>query len=290
MSVVLDHEPRRASINFAKSAGWVTGVAAIAVAFLAPYIWMVASSFKSQFDVFSALNPLNWRAFVPVDGSWANYAQLFENGKVATGLINSFLVACIQVSGALVLCTTTAYALSRIAFPGRRIVFGIILATFMLPTEAIVVPVYRVISGLGLQDTLIGIALPWLASAFGLLLVLPAFEEIPRELDEAARIDGAGHFRIFWNVILPNVKTALATLTLIIFLFSWNSFLWPLVVTSSPEKIVVQVAVAQSVSPGELPNWGLTFAGATAATIPLIVLFLFLQKYFVQGLATSGMK
>jgi ABC-type glycerol-3-phosphate transport system permease component len=152
------------------------------------------------------------------------------------------------------------------------------------------VPMFQLIGALGLQDTLIGVGIPWIASAFGLFLLRQAFEGVPAELDEAARIDGAGHFRIFWSVILPTIRADLVTFVLMIFLFSWNGFLWPLIAIQSPEKQLVQVAIAQSVSPGELPNWGLSFAGASVATIPLLVLFLFLQRLFIPGLARTGLK
>ena len=123
-----------------------------------------------------------------------------------------------------------------------------------------------------------------------LFILRQAYEEIPRELDEAAYIDGAGPFRVFWSVILPNVRSTLVSCGLVTFLFSWNSFLWPLVVNSSSANEVIQVAVAQSSAPGQLPNWGETFAGAMIATLPLIVIFIFAQKYIVQGLASSGLK
>jgi ABC-type glycerol-3-phosphate transport system permease component len=219
-----------------------------------------------------------------------NFEQLFNEKGVGRALANSLMVAAIEVIGALIVCTLAAYALTRIRFRGRGIIFALILATFMLPVEAMVVPMYRVISGLGIQDTLWAVALPGVASVFGLFLLRQAFEQIPAELDEAARIDGAGHIRVFWSVILPNVRTALATLILIKFLFSWNAFLWPLVAIQTQENQVIQVAVAHSAAPDYLPNWGLTFAGAAIATVPLVILFLFLQRYFVRGLATTGMK
>lgn len=265
-------------------------LAVIVCIFLLPYLWLISSGAKNQFDVFKDVFPLSWRAFVPVGGTLDNYAQLFVEGGVAQALLNSFLVATMQVAGSLILCTTAAYALTRIRFRGRGFIFTIVLATFMLPTEAIVVPVYRVMAGLDLQNTLVAVALPWVASAFGLFLLKPAFEELPMELNEAAKLDGAGHFRTFWSVILPNVKTSLITLSLITFLFSWNAFLWPLVVIQDTDKTLVQVAVAQSVAPGQLPNWGLTFAGAAVATVPLILLFLFLQRFFIRGLANTGLK
>ena len=162
--------------------------------------------------------------------------------------------------------------------------------TFLLPIESLMVPLYMHVTKLGMSDTLIGVFIPWIASPFGLFMLRQAFEDLPRELDEAARIDGAGHVRIFWSVVLPNVRTTLATLALVTFLFSWNAFLWPLVIIHSPRNQVVQLAIAQSVSIGQLPNWGETFAGATIATVPLIILFLFLQRYFVRGIALTGVK
>lgn len=268
----------------------VTVLVFIVAVFLMPYLWMASSSLKAHTDIFSDMSPLSWRTFVPTNATLDNIVTLFAQQNIGRALLNSLIIAGIQVGGGLVVCTMAAYALTRIKFRGRTIIFSLILVTFMLPTEALVVPMYSVISGLSLQDTLVAVALPWVANVFGLFLLRQHFEGIPAELDEAARIDGAGHIRIFLSVILPNVKTALATFCLIMFLFSWNSFLWPLVVTQSTETQPVQVNIAQSVAPGEMANWGLTFAGATVATIPLILLFLFLQKYFVRGLANTGLK
>lgn len=265
-------------------------VAVIVCLFLLPFMWLISSGLKTQERVFSDVNPLSWRTFIPVNPTFDNVIELFRDGGLGSAMLNSLIIALMQVGGTLILAPPAAYALTRIRFRGRGVVLAIILATFMLPAEALVVPMYSVFSSMGLQDTLIAVALPWIASAFGLFLLTPGFEEIPIELDEAARIDGANHFRIFWSVILPNVKTSLITLCLMVFLFSWNSFLWPLVIIQSPQKQVVQVAIAQSVSPGTLPNWGLTFAGAAIATLPLIILFLALQRYFVKGLASSGLK
>ncbi|MGO1769541.1 MAG: carbohydrate ABC transporter permease [Microbacterium sp.] len=270
---------------------WVVLVMILIISvFLLPYLWMASSGLKDQSAIFSDVSPLSWRTFLPVDAIWDNVVTLFADRGIGRALVNSLIIAGIQVGGATITCSLAAYALTRIPFRGRGVVFAVILVTFMLPMEALVVPLYTVASGLGLQDTLAIVALPYVANVFGLFLLRQHFEEIPAALDEAARLDGAGHLRIFWSVILPNVRTALATLALVMFLFSWNAFLWPLVAIQTPEKQPVQVAIAQSVSPGELPNWGLTFAGATIATIPLIVLFLFLQRYFVRGLASTGLK
>ncbi len=265
-------------------------ILAIVCCFLAPYAWIVSSSFKNQLTVFADVTPLSWRAFLPINGTFENYRTLFERTNVLTALLNTAIVAGGQVLLTLFLCAMAAYALTRISFPGAKIVFVLILLTFLLPIEALMVPLYQVVSGLGLSNTLVGVMIPWVASPFGLFLLKQAFEELPVELEDAARIDGAGHVRIFWSIVLPNVRVPLLTLGLITFLFSWNSFLWPLVIVQDPARQVIQVAIAQQGSPTQLPNWGETFAGATVATVPLIALFLLLQKYFTQGMATSGIK
>lgn len=262
----------------------------ILAVFLGPYAWVVASSFKPQFAIFRDLKPISWATFFPSDPTIANFVHLFENRGIGRALINSAIVSSCQVAGTLALCSMAAYGLTRIQFKGSNVVFALVLMTFLLPIESLMVPLYIHVTGLGLADTLVGVFIPWIASPFGLFMLRQAFEEIPRELDEAARIDGAGHFRIFWSIILPNVRTPLATLALVTFLFSWNAFLWPLVILHSPRNHVVQLAIAQSVSIAQLPNWGETFAGATIATVPLIILFLFLQRYFVRGIALTGVK
>jgi ABC-type glycerol-3-phosphate transport system permease component len=262
----------------------------ILIVFLGPYAWIVASSFKPQAEIFRDLRPISWGTFIPRHPTLDNFIHLFADRGLGRAMINSAIVSSSQVGLALILCSTAAYALTRIRFRGAGLVFAIVLMTFMLPIESLMVPLYMHVSALGLADTLPGVFIPWIASPFGLFMLRQAFEDLPRELDEAARIDGAGHWRIYWSIVLPNVRTTLATLGLVTFLFSWNAFLWPLVILQSPRHIVVQLAIAQSVSIGQLPNWGETFAGATAATVPLVLLFLVLQRYFVRGIALSGLK
>ncbi len=227
---------------------------------------------------------------MPSAPTFDNFVALFRDRGLGRALLNSAIVSACQVGFTLVLCSLAAYGLTRIRFRGANVVFGLVLLTFLLPLESLMVPLYMTASALNLQDTLVGAFVPWIASPFGLFLLRQSFEELPRELDEAARLDGAGHLRIFWSIVLPNVRVALVTLGLVTFLFSWNAFLWPLVILSSPRNAVVQIAIAQSVAPGQLPNWGETFAGATIATVPLIVLFLFLQRFFIRGVALSGVK
>lgn len=265
-------------------------LAAVLGFFLAPYAWVVASAFKPQGAIFRDLRPLSWATFVPTSPTLENFVGLFRDRGLGRALLNSAVVSACQVTLTLALCSLAAYGLTRIRFPGANVVFALVLMTFLLPIESLMVPLYGVVSGLGLHDTLPGAFLPWIASPFGLFLLRQGFDELPRELDEAAKLDGAGHFRTFWSIVLPNVRVPLVTLGLVTFLFSWNAFLWPLVVLSSPRNAVVQIAIAQSVAPGALPNWGETFAGAAVATVPLVLLFLLLQRFFVRGVALSGVK
>jgi ABC-type glycerol-3-phosphate transport system permease component len=284
---------RRSVIRRAARGTIATVVLVIVIAIFAmPFVWVAVSSFKSQQTIFANLIPFSWRTFIPLHPTLGNYIALFVDNGVGRNVLNSFVIAIVQVVGALVLCTLAAYALTRLRFRGRNLIFGLILVTFMVPVEALLVPLYTVVSGLGLQDTLTAVSLPWLANVFGLFLLRQHFEEIPRELDDAARIDGAGHLRILWSVILPNVRTGLASMSLIIFLFAWNSFLWPLVINGRPSVAPLQVTISGFLSPNPTspPVWGLIFAGSVVAVLPLIVLFILLQRYFVRGLASSGLK
>lgn len=265
-------------------------VIVVVIAFLLPYLWILASSFKSQNTIFSDVSPLSWRTFWPTGGSIDNYVSTIANKNVGVAMRNSLIVAVCQVVLTLVLGCLAAFGLTRVKFRGSGVIFGLVLVTFLVPMEALVVPLYGWISQLGLRDTLTAVFIPWIASPFALFMLRQAFEEIPRELDEAAYIDGAGPFRVFWSVILPNLRSTIVGCGLVVFLFSWNSFLWPLVINSSSRNEVIQVAVAQSAAPGQLPNWGETFAGAMIATVPIILIFLFAQRHIVQGLASSGLK
>lgn len=263
--------------------------ATLLVIFLAPFVWILASSFKSQSHIFEDVSPLGLRTFVPTSPTLDNYRTAFTVDHVARALVNSVVVAALQVVLTILLAIPAAYALTRLKFRLQGLIFGAILITFMVPAEVIMIPLFQVVSSLDLSDTLYGVFLPFVASPFALLMLRQAFDDVPVELDEAARIDGAGHVRIMTSVIVPNVRPALATVALMTFLFSWNAFLWPLIVIQSPNKTLVQVAIAINTVPGELPNWGSVFAGAVIAILPVLILFIALQRYFIRGIVTSGL-
>lgn len=271
------------------AAYWAISIALLVI-FLVPFLWILASSFKSQAHIFADVSPLSWRTFVPTSPTLSSYSAAFTVEHVGSALVNSLIVAVAQVALTVVLAVPAAYALTRLKFPLQGLIFGLILITFMIPAEAIVIPLFQIVTGLKLSNTLYAVFLPFIASPFALFLLRQAFRDIPVDLDEAARIDGASHLRIMLRIIVPNVRPALATAALMTFLFSWNAFLWPLIVIQSQNLQLVQVAIAINTVPGELPNWGQVFAGAVVATLPVLILFIFLQRYFVRGIVASGIK
>lgn len=270
---------------------WAALAAAIACAAVAlfPLYWIAMTSLLPTSAILSRDPPL-LPAPDLLDAS--AYQGVLLRKPLLRWIGNSMAVTL----GTLVLTMTAAalagYSLSRFRTAAQRAMGFALLASKMMPAALVAIPFFVMFTRAGLFGTKLGLVLANSAAAvpFATWLLKGFFDAIPRELDEAARIDGAGHFRIFWSIILPNVRTPLATLALVTFLFSWNAFLWPLVILHSPRNHVIQLAIAQSVSIAQLPNWGETFAGATIATVPLIVLFLFLQRYFVRGIALTGVK
>jgi ABC-type glycerol-3-phosphate transport system permease component len=263
---------------------------AVALAFLFPFAWMVLTSFKPTFETFKYSYPLSWKTFIPPDPSWFNYQQIFTEWHFERNILNSIISASGQVLGTCIVCPLAAFVFARIRFPGRELLFGLVMATAFLPLQVIVVPLYIVMRALSLVSTYPALFLPFTFSPFGIFLMRQAFLDIPRELDDAATVDGASLLQIFWHIILPNAKPALATLAVVQFLWNWNNFLWPLVIMADPQKQVVQVAISGLNQVMNYPLYGELFAASTVATIPVLILFLALQRYYVRGLLMSGMK
>ncbi len=226
---------------------------------------------------------------VPTDPSLAAYQQLFTERPFAQVVLNSILLAAITTIVQLFTSATAAYAFSRLAFRGRTVVFGVYLATMMIPLQVLIVPLFAELKAFGLIDTYLGALLPTFASAFGIFLLRQAMNQVPFELDEAATLDGAGHFRIFWTIMLPNIRPAIATLVVFAFMGSWNSFLWPLVVLRSPELQTLPIALA-GLQGQYTTQWDIVMAGSVVSIIPMLALYLFAQKYVIQGVANSGIK
>jgi len=279
----------------------LTATAVLAALFLLPIVWVLGGSFKNQLEIFKDVQPLSIWTFLPRHPTLANIQDsLFAGGSrteeggglgLASAFLNSAIVSICQVALTLALCSFAAYAFSRLRFRGRNVLFFVVLMALAVPLEVIVVPLFRVVSDIGLSNNLIGVFLPFIAQPLGLYILRQAFDDVPRELDDAAMIDGASHFQILWRILIPNMIPSLTTVAILTFLFSWNAFLWPLVIINDPQSQLVQVAVAQAAgAPGHLPNWGVIMASASLTMAPVVLLFVFLQRYFVRGLTWTGFR
>lgn len=284
-----------------RSFGVLIVAAAVAAAFLLPVLWVVSNSFKDQLEIFRDARPLSIWTFIPRQPTLANFQDsLFSGGSrteeggglgLASAFFNSAIVSISQVSLTLLLCCLAAYAFSRLKFLGRGVLFLILLLALAVPLEVMVVPLYRVASDIGLSNNLVGVFLPFVAQPIGLYLLRQALEDLPRDLDDAAMLDGASHLQILYRILIPNIVPSLATVAILTFLFSWNAFLWPLVIISDPQSQLVQVAVAQAAgAPGHLPNWGVIMAAASLTMLPVVFVFVFLQRLFVRGLTWTGLR
>ena len=275
---------------FVRHAGTILLLAAVGFIFVFPIMWAALSSLKSTNDIITGTYPLSWSSFLPLRPTFENYVYLFTELNFQRNLLNTLIAACGQVGIAVVASSLAGYAFARLRFPGNNLLFAMLLLTAFIPVEAIIVPLYQIMQKLGLVSTYPALFLPFACNPFGIFLMRQAFRDIPVEMEEAAKIDGAGPFRIFLAIALPNVRPTLATLVLIQFIWSWNAYLWPLVVMQDPNKQIAQVAIANLKSIPNFPMDGPLFAAATAVTIPLVILSIVLQRYYVRGLVTSGMK
>ncbi|KQS98927.1 carbohydrate ABC transporter permease [Cellulomonas sp. Leaf395] len=250
-----------------------------------PFIWMLLGSFKTNGEL--RQNPPTWWPQAPTLG---NYQELFTRLDFPQFFTNSVVVAVVVTVGNLVFCSMLGYAFAKIDFWGRTWMFRLVLATLMIPGMVTLVPLFVLVSNLGMVNTYFGLILPFLAGAFGVFLMRQFMQGIPDELIDAARVDGAGELRIFATVVMPLCKPALATLAILTFLGSWNNFLWPLVVASTEDMYTLPVALALYSVGQNSTNYGLLLAGACVVLVPVLVVFLALQRHFVQGLATTGLK
>ena len=258
---------------------------AIVVTMLFPFVWLISTSLKGMNEAFSFPPSL-----FPESAKQDNYTTVWKALPFGRFLLNSLFVAGAITCGQVISCVLAAYAFSRMSFPGRDILFFLYLSTIMLPIHVTLVPSFILIRRLGMVDTYQGLILPFLfGRAYGVFLLRQFFITIPMELEEAAKIDGLGSFGILLRIILPLAKPALATLTVFTFTYYYNDFLWPLVVISSRDKMPVTVGLAlfQGIY---ITDWPLLMAGATIAIIPVLVIFLIFQRYYVEGIAFTGLK
>lgn len=258
----------------------------VALLVLLPLVWMLSTSFKPKSQWFS--REIEW---IPRTFTLENYERIFNNNSTPIGrwFLNSFLLGTITTVLTLAVDALAAYAYARLEFPGRKILFAILLSTLFLPGVMFLVPNFITIFRLGLLNTFPGVFLPALAGVFGVFFLRQFFESIPKELEEAAQIDGANTFQTFWQVVLPLARPALATLAVITFLASWNDFLWPLLVLKDRQLQTLPPGL-RTLQGAYTSEYGQMMAGAAIAAVPVLILYVFMQRYIVESVASTGLK
>jgi multiple sugar transport system permease protein len=265
---------------------WLYLLLALALVLVAtPFVWMVLGSVKSNAEL--RMVPPTW---LPEQITWDNYTELFARLNFGTYFLNSTLVAAVVTAGNLLFCSMVGYVLGMLEFRGKNVLFAVIMGTLMIPGLVTFVPLFVLVVNAGLADSLLGLIVPFLVSPFGVFLMRQFVLGLPKDLVQAARVDGAGEIRIFLQVILPLLGPALATLGILTFLGSWNNFLWPLVVAQREEMYTLPVALALYSTGQNVTDYGFLLAGATLVVVPVLVIFMVFQRRFIEGIATTGIK
>jgi multiple sugar transport system permease protein len=259
-------------------------LAACAVVTLLPYAWMVSSSFKPNVEIFSAAVQ-----FVPAQPILDNYTEAVARQPVGRAILNSVIVAGAETLAVVLTSVFVAYPFARLRFPGRDVLFLAILGTMMIPSQATMIPSFILIKWFGWVDTYQGLIVPRIMSPLGIFLMRQFLQTLPRELDEASRIDGCSRLQTLRLVLLPLMGPALATLAIFTFTASWNEFFWPLIVVQSNEMRTIQLLIA-AMKQAEIADWGVIMAVVTLSVVPTVAVFVLLQRYFVRGIAMSGLK
>jgi len=258
----------------------------LTLAYLAPLAWMALTSFKTTAEA------TTWPLTLIPSGTTESYSELTRPGggqPVMRWFLNSMISATANAIVVVATAAPAAYALARLPFRGRRIVFALIIGTLFIPPIILLMPNFMIVEGLGWLNSLPAVIFPLAASATGVFLLRQFFSDLPQELEEAARIDGANRFQTFWRVILPLSRPALATLVVLSFLGNWNDFLWPVYVLFTPEALTLPPGLSQ-LQGAYTTDYPVIMAGGVLASIPVIILFTFAQRYVIEGVARSGIK
>ena len=274
----LDRKPR------GESRWWHLLLAPVALLFALPFIQMFLTALTPAEEI-NKFPP----SFIPKHLTLTGFEALFQQSDILLWTRNTLIVSSTGVLSQIVLCSLAGYGFARLKFPGRNFGFFAIVATIMIPTQLLMVPTYILFTRLGLIDTLGAAIVPWLASAFGIFLMRQFFLSMPYELEESARLDGAGPFRTFFTIMLPNARPAVMTLLVLQFLANWNDFLWPLYVLFSDQRLTLPVGLARLQGAYTI-DYPVIMAGASLAAVPVLILFVFVQRYVIQGVASSGLK
>ncbi|MFC7679698.1 carbohydrate ABC transporter permease [Paenibacillus sp. GCM10028914] len=273
---IASEKTRRLAVHFLLAAG--------ALLMIMPFLWMLSTSFKSFAD--SMTIPPTW---LPAEWHFDNYLRVIETIDFGVYYWNTILVTLGRTGGQLILCSLAAYAFACMNFPFKNVIFLALLAVLMVPSQVVMIPSFVIMRELNWLDTFYVLIVPGIFSAFGTFLLRQFFMTLPKDLEEAAKIDGCSYFRIYWNIYLPLSKAALVSLAIFTILASWNDLLWPLIMTSSEDMRVLSIGIS-SFQGQHSTDYPLLMAGAVMAIMPIIILFIFLQRYFIEGIAMNGIK
>jgi multiple sugar transport system permease protein len=260
----------------------VLGVGGFVMAF--PFLWQIIMALSTNAQVTSP-TPTFW----PGELQWGNFARVFDRLPFLSQLGTSIWVTLIRTAAQIVLCTLAGYAFARMRFRGRAVILGIVLSILLVPSQVYLISQYQIVQGLGWLDTLAGIVAPGLFSAFGTFLMRTAFLNMPAELEEAARMDGANPFQTFWRIMLPLARPSISVLAITTVLWSWNELLWPLVVSTRAEDMPLAAGLA-TLSSDRTIDYPLLMAASLMAMAPVLIMFIVLQRRVIDGLASSGLK
>lgn len=255
-----------------------------ALTFLFPFIWMVLATFKPEVEI-NYLNPL------PSEWTWYSYSVIFTKIPIVRSFFNSVIVSGTMTLSALIFSSMAGYALSRLHFRGRDLIFYVALFTMMVPFQLTLIPLYVLIVKLGWTDSYIGLIAPGFVSTFGILVFRQFFRDIPQDMIDAARVDGCHDFRIWWQIVLPLSKPALVTVGILTFMGSWNELLWPLIVVREQSLMTMPQLVTLFAIGGQAESQvGPQLAASTLLMIPVVVVYMIFQRHFIRSMATSGLK
>lgn len=266
---------------------WFIVALILTITFALPMYFMFSSSFKAETEIFAA--PIHW---LPQEfQGFRNFQLGFELVPLARFFFNSAFMATTDVIVTVFFSAMAGYGFAKFRFRGRRILFVFVISTITVPFQILVVPLFIQMRSFGWDDSYAGLIIPGIMNAFGVFMMRQFAYGIPDELLDSARIDGAGEFRIFWRIVFPLLAPASASLAIIIFLFSWNNFLWPLIIIKDQTLQTLPVGLTVFTQPHtDQPKWAVAMAVSTLATLPVAMLFVFFQRYFIEGIVLSGLK
>jgi multiple sugar transport system permease protein len=267
--------------------GWLAFAVLLlaAIVWLIPLAWVVDTALKTESDTTTV--PVTW---IPPSGfTLESFGEILAGGNMLRWYFNSFLTTSIITLLVVLLASLAAFGLSRVAFRGRRFIFFVIIAGLIIPPQILIVPLFTEMDALGLVDTYWGIILPQIAAPIAVFIFKQFFDGIPHELEDAARVDGASRFRVYWQIWMPLSRPAIAAVSIFIFVISWNNFLWPFIIVTNTDMMTIPVGIATVQS-----SYGVRYADIMASAVlgglPLIIVFLFFQRQIVQGIANTGLK